>query len=164
MSNRLLARLLPKEPILPVRVVQRLSQAVIPLCLLLLMPGLGHAQFNEPDFGNHPNPSAEVMKSQKDKSLEDGASLKPDVTRELVRRNREDIRECHQFSSDPDLEGRVATTFVVWHDGTVVFAAVTGSTLGNSTVEQCIVDELLTWTFPKPKGMAIINYPFELSK
>ena len=115
---------------------------------------------------NFPFNFAEATKSQKDKSLEDGASLKPDVTRELVRRNREDIRECHQkeLARNPELEGRVATRFVVWHDGTVVFAAVTGSTLGNSTVEQCIVDELLTWTFPKPKGMAIINYPFELSK
>lgn len=115
---------------------------------------------------NFPFNFAEAMKSQKDKSLDDGASLKPDVTRKVVRQNREDIRGCHQkeLARNPELEGRVATTFVVWHDGTVVFAAVTGSTLGNSTVEQCIVDELLTWTFPKPKGMAIINYPFELSK
>lgn len=145
---------------------QEPSDARLSQCVLDAIARMKFKSASQKAVVNFPFNFAEVMKSQKDKSLEDGASLKPDVTRELVRRNREDIRECHQkeLARNPELEGRVATRFVVWHDGTVVFAAVTGSTLGNSTVEQCIVDELLTWTFPKPKGMAIINYPFELSK
>ena len=95
-------------------------------------------------------------------------SLSREVIRRVVQRHRNEIRFCYeqQLNARPDLEGRVAVQFIISPSGAVQTAAVASSSLGNSAVEQCIVQKVRTWSFPSPEGGGVVSvtYPFMLQQ
>ena len=61
----------------------------------------------------------------------------------------------------PDLEGRVATQFVIGSEGKVVSAVPSSSTIQDPGVATCITQATRRWSFPRPKeGVVLVTYPF----
>ncbi len=93
--------------------------------------------------------------------------LNKDEIRGVVRRHRSAFRRCYekQLRKDPKLRGEVKIKFTISAEGKVASARVTATTMWNVEVEDCVVDEVKTMVFPKPKGggMVIVNYPFKFS-
>ena len=84
-----------------------------------------------------------------------------------VRRHINEIKNCYdlELQKDHGLTGRVAVQFSVMPDGSVRTATVANSTLGNETVESCVVAAVRWWQFPAvpDRGEAIVTYPFALA-
>lgn len=74
------------------------------------------------------------------------------------------IRRCYtrELRRDPTLQGTLKVRFVIDEDGSVKYSALRGSQLGNSIVEDCVVDEIKKLRFPMPRGdgTVIVTYPF----
>lgn len=94
-------------------------------------------------------------------------TLPPEEIRATVGKDGAKIGKCYQdeLTKNKDLRGRVHTTFIVEADGSVAAVKVRKNTLGNTVVEQCLVDHLKTLSFPKPAGdgMVMVNYPFNFN-
>jgi TonB family protein len=77
------------------------------------------------------------------------------------------IKACYQkaLQSNPDLSGKVKVAFVILPDGKVPGAKVDDSSLNNSSVEECILNNVRTWKFPQAKGGGTtkVVYPFVFS-
>lgn len=84
----------------------------------------------------------------------------------VVKEHLSDVQRCYEqgLTRQPNLEGRLVVKFVVAKTGTVAAVAIPESTLGERSVEQCIVGAAMKWTFPKPtgEGLATFTYPFIL--
>jgi hypothetical protein len=93
-------------------------------------------------------------------------SLPKEIIRRVINQHMAQIRYCYEkeLTRSPGIFGRVSTRFVIGPNGRVQDAKVPSSTLGNAAVEQCMVQKIRTWKFPKPKGggIVIVNYPFVL--
>jgi TonB family protein len=93
-------------------------------------------------------------------------SLDKEIIRRVVRRHLNEIRYCYQveLQHQPELKGRVVVQFTIASTGQVVLSKINSSSLNNSGVEQCIVQAVRRWAFPKPKdgGMVVVSYPFVL--
>jgi hypothetical protein len=90
-----------------------------------------------------------------------------DVIRRVVRSHINEIRDCYTLglAKDPTLAGRIMIDFTIGPTGAVVNANASDvSGLADPAVPTCIVDAILTWTFPKPHGGGSVNvsYPFNL--
>lgn len=92
------------------------------------------------------------------------ARLAMEPIREVIRRHLPAIRGCYDegLARRPELEGRIDVVFTVDGTGVVSEASVQRSTLGDTTVEACVVGEVLRMRFPEraPGGFVRINYPF----
>ncbi len=90
--------------------------------------------------------------------------LDKSVIDEYIRRHLRQIRGCYekQLNSNPKLAGRIATRFVITGSGRVSQAGVTSSSMGNPTVEGCVLGILKRIEFPEPLGGGIVevDYPF----
>ena len=82
----------------------------------------------------------------------------------VIKRHLAQIRYCYQreLTKQPDLAGKVTIKFVINSDGAVQEAEVRSTTLGNATVEECLVTRFLRMQFPEPEGggIVIVSYPF----
>ncbi len=95
-------------------------------------------------------------------------SLSKEVIRRVVRRHINEVKFCYEqeLNKNPDLEGRVVVKFIIAASGAVQSAVVASSSIHNSRVENCVVQAVRRWTFPKPEGGGIVivrAYPFVLS-
>jgi hypothetical protein len=94
-------------------------------------------------------------------------SLSKEVIRRVIRQHINEIRFCYEqvLATKPDLGGRVGIQFIISPTGAVQMSKLASSTLGNGTVEQCIVKAVRRWTFPSPEGggVVIVTYPFVLA-
>ena len=96
---------------------------------------------------------------------------KADVDK-VIKASAGGFRACYQdaLNRSPDLSGKVVVRFVIKDDSTgprgagVTRASVDrgASTIGNSSVENCVVGKIKSLRFPA-KGGAIVNYPFIFS-
>ncbi|MBX7082841.1 MAG: TonB family protein [Nannocystaceae bacterium] len=89
------------------------------------------------------------------------------VIRQVVRKHIGEIRECYNegLLRKPELRGRVSVSFVIDGRGDASDATLVDSTLGDATVEACIVRAVDRWKFPAPPpgaGTVKITYPFLL--
>ena len=94
-------------------------------------------------------------------------SLSREVIRRVVQRHLNEVRFCYeqQLAQSPGLAGRSTVSFIIGSTGAVQNASTMSSTLGNRTVDDCIVTAVRRWTFPAPAGGGVVgvNYPFTLS-
>jgi TonB family protein len=94
-------------------------------------------------------------------------ALDKDIIRRIVRAHINEVRACYNtgLAKNPNLEGRVAVSFVITGTGTVGSAAVQESTVKDGEVGKCIAKAVKRWKFPKPQGggNVIVSYPFNLS-
>ena len=93
--------------------------------------------------------------------------LDKDEIRAVVRKKSAEVRYCYEdaLSTVPTLEGDVLVRFVISVTGAVASARVTSSTLGSEAVEECMIERVKAWTFPKVNGggTVVVNYPFAFS-
>ena len=86
---------------------------------------------------------------------------------EVIKRNMNSIRYCYQreLTRNPALGGKIVIKFVIAKDGSVSTAEKKSSSMGNGSVEQCIVHRFMAMQFPEPKGggIVIVSYPFMFS-
>ena len=75
-----------------------------------------------------------------------------------------EMKRCYEaaLKQQPTLSGRVMVQFVIGMRGQVSSSEVKSSTLGNPTVENCLLQAIRRWEFPPPKQGAdvVIVYPF----
>jgi hypothetical protein len=91
--------------------------------------------------------------------------LPPDAIQRVVRLNFGKFRMCYedQLKSNPSLQGRVVTKFMIGRDGAVVAAQDGGSDLPNQKVVSCIVRSFQNLSFPTPDGGNVtVTYPLIL--
>ncbi|HHO50586.1 MAG TPA: AgmX/PglI C-terminal domain-containing protein [Deltaproteobacteria bacterium] len=86
---------------------------------------------------------------------------------EVIKRHMNQIKYCYQreLTKDPSLGGKIVIKFTIAKDGTVSSASTKTTTMGNASVEQCIVSRFMRMQFPEPKGggIVIVSYPFLFS-
>jgi len=86
------------------------------------------------------------------------------VIDEVIKRHLTQIRYCYQreLQRDTSLAGKVVMKFTIAKDGSVSSANAQKSTLGNASVDQCLVGRFLRMQFPEPEGggIVIVSYPF----
>ena len=77
------------------------------------------------------------------------------------------IISCYEkgLRANPDLSGKVKVAFLIQPTGGVLGARVDDSSLNNSSVEECILNEITNWHFPPAKGggSTKVVYPFVFS-
>lgn len=84
----------------------------------------------------------------------------------VVRGHLNEVKHCYDqgLTHRPDLEGRVVLKMSIGRTGSIVNVSVQDSSLGDRSVEACIVGAATKWVFPKPtgEGNVTISYPFFL--
>jgi hypothetical protein len=103
----------------------------------------------------------------KSPTLRDGAvqvtgHLPIEVIQRVVRQNFGRFRICYEagLATNPNLQGRVMTKFVVDRSGAVTAAQDGGSDLPNQSVVQCVVRAFSDLSFPQPEGgIVTVVYP-----
>jgi outer membrane biosynthesis protein TonB len=78
----------------------------------------------------------------------------------------QETKECYEreLVQKPGLGGRIQVRFTINAVGQVVLSALQSSTMDNARVENCIVQAVRRWPFPKllHGGFVTISYPFVL--
>ena len=96
-----------------------------------------------------------------------GALDKSDIDR-VVKQHLAQIRYCYQkeLNRNPDLQGKVVIKFVIAKDGSVSNTSVSGTTMNNPVVENCLCSRFMRMQFPKPDGGGIVfvTYPFVFNR
>jgi TonB family protein len=91
-------------------------------------------------------------------------SLDKEIIRRVVRLHMNEVKYCYdqELVRKAGIEGRVSIQFVISPMGQVLSSVLQSSTMGNVSVEKCVVDAVKRWEFPKPVGggIAIVAYPF----
>jgi TonB family protein len=91
-------------------------------------------------------------------------SLDKEIIRRVVRLHVNEVKYCYdkELVRKAGLEGRLSIQFVISPLGQVLSSVLQSSTMGNVSVEKCVVDAVKRWEFPKPTGggIAIVAYPF----
>lgn len=87
--------------------------------------------------------------------------------------HRDRFRNCYEReinAEEPDLAGRVSTSFVIGQAGRVTQAGIESSTLRyhgdkKQPVERCVLDVIRSIDFPIPRGAGLVQvtYPFKFS-
>ena len=93
-------------------------------------------------------------------------ALPAEVVQRIVRQSYGRFRMCYEggLASQPALEGRVITRFVIGSDGRVVHATNAGGDLGDANVVACITRSFYGLTFPEPEGGVVtVQYPIHFS-
>ena len=72
------------------------------------------------------------------------------------------FQQCYESAlvEDPELRGGVAVAFAIAPDGTVTSADVASTSLGNPTVESCMVKTCLALRFPTAEKPTNAVFPF----
>jgi metallo-beta-lactamase class B len=103
-------------------------------------------------------PSGQAMAEER------AGSLDKEIIRRIIRRHINEVKGCYdrELAAKPLSMGRVMVRFTIAPDGTVPSSELQSSTMGSPAVEQCAVDAVKRWEFPKPRGdgRVIVSYPF----
>jgi hypothetical protein len=97
----------------------------------------------------------------------DSPALTRDEIRLVVRAKLPQIRGCFEagLETTPDLRGRVLLRFVIGPDGKAGDVEVVEDQLGVPEVSACLLEQLPSWQFPRPRDgrSIVILYPFAFS-
>ncbi len=95
-------------------------------------------------------------------------SLDRELIRRVIQAHIAQIRYCYEkeLQRTPGLHGKIATEFIIEASGRVQSASAKQNTLGNQSVEVCVLSKIRTWEFPQPKGggIVVVRYPFVFSR
>jgi TonB family protein len=94
-------------------------------------------------------------------------SLDKEIIRRIIRRHINEVKYCYEteLTKKADLSGRVSVQFTIAATGQVIASVLQSSTMGNVRVENCVVQAVRRWEFPKPMGggIVIVSYPFNFT-
>lgn len=118
-------------------------------------------------FGNKTSVAIEPGGAEEDFA----GTIDREAVRRVIRAKLQEVKSCYErvlntLPKGQRLEGKVVISWQIVERGAAKQVRVKSSTLGNSTVENCIRDRLGSWTFPEPPpGMiAEVAYPFVLNQ
>ncbi len=83
----------------------------------------------------------------------------------VTKQNYTKVRACYekQLKVNALLQGNVKVKITIFPDGNVSSVQFVQDTMHNSTMNQCIKNEILSWQFPKPDGGKVeINQSYRL--
>jgi len=90
--------------------------------------------------------------------------LKPETVRRVLGRYTSQARYCYEkeLPGNPNLAGKVTTSFVIGPTGSVIQASIQESTLQSRAVESCLIRSLQRMKFPACQGggNAYVTYPW----
>jgi hypothetical protein len=107
-------------------------------------------------------PPAKPMSRVTEGTLQVSGRLPPEVVNRILRQNHGRLRACYEagLRTNPTLQGRITTRFVIGRDGSVAAAANGGSDLPDAGVVMCSVRALYGLSFPQPEGgIVTVSYP-----
>lgn len=83
----------------------------------------------------------------------------------VVRQNMASLQYAYnqRLKDNPGMQGRVTVKWAIDEFGNVIFAQLVGSTIGDNTFEQTVVDRIKRWAFGKidiPGDVTEVEYPF----
>jgi TonB family protein len=91
-------------------------------------------------------------------------SLDKEIIRRIIRRHINEVKYCYESElvKKATLAGRIAVQFTIAASGQVIASVLQSTTMGNIRVENCVVQAVRRWEFPKPMGggIVIVSYPF----
>jgi TonB family protein len=94
-------------------------------------------------------------------------SLDKEIIRRIIRRHINEVKFCYEqeLTKKPNLGGRIMVQFTIAASGQVIASVLQNSTMGSPKVENCTVQAVRRWEFPKPLGggIVIVSYPFVLT-
>jgi TonB family protein len=94
-------------------------------------------------------------------------SLDKEIIRRIIRRHINEVKYCYEqeLTKKASLGGRIMVQFTIAASGQVIASVLQNSTMGNAKVENCTVQAVRRWEFPKPLGggIVIVSYPFVLT-
>jgi TonB family protein len=94
-------------------------------------------------------------------------SLDKEIIRRIIRRHINEVKYCYEseLTKKADLSGRISVQFTIAATGQVIASVLQSSTMGNIRVENCVVQSVRRWEFPKPMGggIVIVSYPFNFT-
>jgi TonB family protein len=86
----------------------------------------------------------------------------------VINKHLGQITYCYEkgLQAQPSIGGRVAVDFTIGPAGRITTAKVAQSSLGSKFVENCMLDKMRSWQFPKPVGKVNVDvlYPFNLTR
>lgn len=97
------------------------------------------------------------------RSLGVQGSIDREAVAKCVNSHLQEVRACYERAllREPGLAGKVVLEWNISTAGKVVSAKTKTSTLRNSAVEACILQNLKGWIFPPARGgIVIVSYPF----
>lgn len=98
------------------------------------------------------------------KESEVSGGLDREIIAKYIQSQKGKILFCYerQLSANPGLFGKVAVKFQIAPGGEVETYNIIESTLGNNSVESCLLQLISQWRFPKPEGgvRVLVSYPF----
>lgn len=117
------------------------------------------------DYGLTPSRGREIKAPVEEEVVIVGG-LDQEVIASIIRRYLSQISHCYeqQLVSNPRLKGKVVVAFTISGTGSVSAAQVAETTLANAPTEKCMIQKILGWKFPKPRGGGTVGvkYPFLL--
>src|SRR5690606_38446385 len=122
--------------------------------------GMGTGGMGDVDLGGR---GKSTYKVEVGRTVTKGCLTQEQVLRVLTRVTSQ-AKYCYEkeLPRNPNLEGKVTTTFVISATGSVQTANVSDSTMGNANVEQCLVRVVQRLKFPACTGggVAEVTYPW----
>ena len=88
-------------------------------------------------------------------------SIPSEIVGRILVRHTNELRFCYErgLVRNPTLSGRVSLRLVIAPSGTTSSATVASSTLGDATVDACLLSAARRWIFPASPGIAIVDVP-----
>ncbi len=129
----------------------------------------GKAGGGRPGYGsmNMGGTAAAYFEPVQEEALVEGG-LDKDQIAAVINRHIGEVIYCYEkgLQVQPGLSGRLAVRFVIGGNGIVSTAGIASNSLNDGQVENCIVNRLRGWKFPKPVGgvNVKVTYPFVLKR
>jgi len=94
-------------------------------------------------------------------------SLDKEIIRRIVRQHMNEVKFCYdqELPRKPTLAGRISVQFAISPVGQVITSVMQSTSMDDARVENCVVDAVRRWEFPRPVGggIAIVIYPFSFT-
>jgi TonB family protein len=94
-------------------------------------------------------------------------ALDREIVRRVIRSHINEVKFCYEqeMTTRSELGGRIMVQFTIAPGGQVLTSVLQSSTMGNARVENCTVQAVRRWEFPKPQGggLVMVSYPFVLT-
>ena len=94
-------------------------------------------------------------------------SLDKEVIRRIVRLHVNEVKYCYdqELVKKPALAGRISVQFAISPVGQVITSVMQSTSMDDARVENCVVNAVRRWEFPKPVGggIVIVLYPFSFT-
>jgi pSer/pThr/pTyr-binding forkhead associated (FHA) protein len=117
------------------------------------------------DYGILPSKGHEIRVPETEELVILGG-LDRDVIASIIKRYLPQIQHCYeqQLVTNSKLKGKVTVSFMISGTGGVQSAEVQDTTLRNAATERCMIQKIMGWKFPKPRGGGTVGvkYPFIL--